>query len=140
MFDLAKKACPPEAWTSRTSEVISDENGLAPPAVQALVERHRQALRDDARGMIEVGHALCVNVTGWRGNDIVIHTPEVRALSMALDRAEAAPRDNRAYSWVLRVAGGEVAIGLFDAGAQLNTGNEESRHFCLPAGQGAAAG
>jgi hypothetical protein len=84
-----------------------------------LIQRSRQADRDDVQAKEAVCALLGIRTTALKGDGFTAYLPDMGAFGQALELAASQP--SVASEWVFHVSGMEIAEQLLDAGAQIAT-------------------
>ncbi len=116
-FNIAGKACPPEAWVS--GKLMIAGGGIVDPEVQSLIEKSRQTDQDDVPlKALLCGH-LGLDVAALAGEGFAVYAPGGKTLLDALRVTRAADPNSlrndkpwRLYSPSLTTAESLRATGL----------------------------
>ena len=85
----------------------------------ALIQRSRQADRDDVQTKEAVCALLGIRTTALKGDGFTAYLPDMGAFAQAIELAVEQPRV--ANEWVFHVSGLDIAEQILDAGAQIAT-------------------
>ncbi|MDE1167027.1 MAG: YkgJ family cysteine cluster protein [Pseudomonas sp.] len=109
------KECPPESWESGTPLIVGST--LVDLELAQLIERSRQADRDDIGAKVAICERLGIQVTALKGDGFTAYLPDMAAFSAALQQVEpnAAPASNT--HWTLHLSGPDVAQQVQSQGA-----------------------
>jgi len=122
------KDCPSESWTQGPDLIVGGQ--LVDHQLIALIERSRQADRDDIARKHAICMALGINTTALKGNGFVACLPDMNAFSEAVTRFMSAELPAAAEDgWSFRVAGELATQKLLHAGARLETAESMSYMF-----------
>lgn len=94
------KVCPPEAWESND---ILCTDGLADPALEALINQSRHADKSDASSKVAICAQLGLNVTSWKDNALAVYFPPRGKLLKAIQSVKGTPEDYPDCEWQVRV-------------------------------------
>ncbi|MDY7064562.1 hypothetical protein PsexTeo8_09790 [Pseudomonas extremaustralis] len=113
----AAKECPPHAWEQGPALIVGSE--LVDLELAQLIQRSRQADRDDVQTKEAVCALLGIRTTALKGDGFTAYLPDMGAFAQAIALAEDQP--HVANGWVFHVSGIDIAEQLLDAGAQIAT-------------------
>ena len=113
----AAKECPPHAWEQGPALIVGSE--LVDLELAQLIQRSRQADRDDVQTKEAVCALLGIRTTALKGDGFTAYLPDMGAFAQAI--ALAADQPHVANGWVFHVSGIDIAEQLLDAGAQIAT-------------------
>jgi len=113
----AAKECPPHAWEQGPALIVGSE--LVDLELAQLIQRSRQADRDDVQTKEVVCALLGIRTTALKGDGFTAYLPDMGAFAQAIALAEDQP--HVANGWVFHVSGIDIAEQLLDAGAQIAT-------------------
>lgn len=115
------KDCPPESWEQGPDLIVGGQ--LVDQQLMALIERSRQADRDDIARKQAICMALGINITALKGNGFVAYLPDMNAFADAVARYQTGELPSACGNgWRFRVAGDTATHSLQQAGARLETG------------------
>ncbi|EJZ59921.1 Fe-S-cluster oxidoreductase [Pseudomonas fluorescens R124] len=115
----AAKDCPPESWQQGPLLIVGGE--LVDQALLELIQRSRQADRDDIRIKDAICAALGIRTTALKGDGFTAYLPEMGALAAVIDQVCAQPLNTESSEWLFHLSGDDVAGQLLAAGAQVVT-------------------
>ncbi|OLF51812.1 YkgJ family cysteine cluster protein [Pseudomonas chlororaphis] len=115
----AVKECPPESWEQGPQLIVGGT--LADRELAELIQRSRQADRDDIRGKQAICQWLGIHTTALKGDGFTAYLPDMAALVEAIERVQAQPQAAPAGEWLFHVSGADIAGQVQDAGAQVVT-------------------
>lgn len=107
------KECAAETWLSGPALIIGGKPADA--RLAALIERSRQADRDDICRKVAICEHLGIGTAALKGDGFALYLPAVAELLAAMDTAPQAP----AQQWSLHVSNPQLARQLEAAGARI---------------------
>ncbi|MCU1732994.1 MULTISPECIES: YkgJ family cysteine cluster protein [unclassified Pseudomonas] len=110
------KDCPPEAWES--GDALIHRERVVDPQLLELIERSRQADRQDIRSKALVCQRLGIDTSALKGNGFTAYLPDTTALRQAMIET-ASDADAALAAWTLHVEDGDLAGKLSSAGARV---------------------
>jgi Fe-S-cluster containining protein len=116
------KDCPSEAWQSGPPLIHGQH--LVDRRLAELIERSRQADRDDIRGKLAICQALGINISALKGNGFTAYLPNTQALAQALQQL---PTEGEIAPWTLHVLDPHLSEQLQASGARIRS--EASEHY-----------
>jgi Fe-S-cluster containining protein len=115
------KDCPPHSWEQGPELIVGGQ--LVDQQLMTLIERSRQADRDDIARKQAICMALGINITALKGNGFVAYLPDMNAFADAVARYQTSELPAACENgWRFRVAGDAATHSLQQAGARLETG------------------
>ncbi len=111
------KDCPPEAWQDGPLLIHRDQ--LQDTELATLIERSRQADREDIRAKVAICQQLGIDASALKGNGFTAYLPTVEAMAKAIREVDASADTGSA--WRLHVADPLLAEHLRMLGAQVNS-------------------
>jgi Fe-S-cluster containining protein len=115
----AAKECPPESWETGAELIVGGE--LVDQELADLIQRSRQADRDDIQTKEAICERLGIRTTALKGDGFTAYLPEMTAFAMAIEQVEAQPSVSSASEWLFHVSGEAIAEQVLAAGAQVVT-------------------
>ena len=115
----AAKDCPPESWQQGPLLIVGGE--LVDQELLALIQRSRQADRDDIRIKDAICAALGIRTTALKGDGFTAYLPQMDAFAAVIDQVAAQPLNTESSEWRFHLSGDDVAGQLVAAGAQVVT-------------------
>ncbi|MCJ8205448.1 YkgJ family cysteine cluster protein [Pseudomonas sp. RGM2987] len=115
----AAKDCPPESWETGPQLIVGGQ--LVDKELATLIERSRQADRDDIVLKDRVCAALGIRATALKGDGFTAYLPDMTAFAMALDQVRLQPLEQQASEWQFHVSGDDVAQQVINRGARVVT-------------------
>lgn len=110
------KDCPPEAWGN--GEALIHRDRVVDPRLLELIERSRQADREDIRNKALICQRLGIDTSALKGNGFTAYLPDTTALRQAMIET-AGETDTALAAWTLHVEDGDLAGKLGSAGARV---------------------
>ncbi|MCM8741941.1 YkgJ family cysteine cluster protein [Pseudomonas koreensis] len=118
-LDPIAKDCPPESW--QQGPLLIAGGALVDQELVELIQRSRQADRDDIRTKDAICAALGIRTTALKGDGFTAYLPEMSAFAAVIDQVTAQPLSEASSEWVFHLSGDDVAGQLLAAGAQVVT-------------------
>ncbi|MEN5311369.1 YkgJ family cysteine cluster protein [Pseudomonas koreensis] len=118
-LDPVAKDCPPESW--QQGPLLIAGGALVDQELVELIQRSRQADRDDIRTKDAICAALGIRTTALKGDGFTAYLPEMSAFAAVIDQVSAQPLSEASSEWVFHLSGDDVAGQLLAAGAQVVT-------------------
>lgn len=115
----AAKDCPPESWQQGPLLIVGGE--LVDQELLELIQRSRQADRDDIRIKDAICAALGIRTTALKGDGFTAYLPQMDAFAAVIDQVSAQPLRGTSSEWLFHLSGDDVAGQLLAAGAQVVT-------------------
>ncbi|MGE7958453.1 YkgJ family cysteine cluster protein [Pseudomonas sp. NPDC089530] len=113
----ALKECPPESWEQGPALIVGGE--LVDRELAELIQRSRQADRDDIHSKQAICQLLGIHTTALKGDGFTAYLPDMAALAEAIERVQAQPLAAPASEWLFHVSGTDIADQVREAGAQV---------------------
>jgi Fe-S-cluster containining protein len=124
------KGCPPESWEQGPELIVGDK--LVDTQLMALIEKSRQADRDDIAAKESICQLMGINTTALKGNGFVAYLPDMGAFTAAFQQVnEAAQSRGATADWTFHVTGDNVSQTLQQAGATVAT-DAPSTYLFIP--------
>ncbi|MBV4477394.1 YkgJ family cysteine cluster protein [Pseudomonas sp. B2M1-30] len=118
-LDPVAKECPPESWQQGPDLILGGE--LVDQELADLIQRSRQADRDDIRVKEVICAMLGIHTTALKGDGFTAYLPDMNALASAIDQVTAQPLSEAPGEWLFHVSGEDIAGQVLAAGAQVVT-------------------
>lgn len=118
-LDPIAKDCPPESW--QQGPLLIAGGALVDQELVELIQRSRQADRDDIHTKDAICAALGIRTTALKGDGFTAYLPEMSAFAAVIDQVTAQPLSDASSEWVFHLSGDDVAGQLLAAGAQVVT-------------------
>ena len=117
-LDVTRKDCPPESWETGPQLILGGK--LVDQELARLIERSRQADREDIALKDRICALLGIRTTALKGDGFTAYLPDMSAFATALDQA---PRqaEQQAGEWQFHVSGDDVASQVLASGALVVT-------------------
>lgn len=115
----AAKECPPESWETGADLIVGGE--LVDQELADLVQRSRQADRDDIQTKEAICKRLGIRNTALKGDGFTAYLPDMTTFAAAIEQVEAQPSVSSASEWLFHVSGEDIAEQVLAAGAQVVT-------------------
>ncbi|QTD32434.1 YkgJ family cysteine cluster protein [Pseudomonas fluorescens] len=111
------KDCPPESWEQGPDLIVGGE--LVDQELVTLIQRSRQADRDD----IQIKDAICgvlgIRTTALKGDGFTAYLPDMGAFASVIDQITEQPLSEVSSEWQFHVSGDDIAGQVRAAGAQV---------------------
>ncbi|MGC5703670.1 YkgJ family cysteine cluster protein [Pseudomonas sp. NFXW11] len=111
------KDCPPESWEQGPQLIAAGE--LVDGELATLIQRSRQADRDDIQAKEAICSLLGIRTTALKGDGFTAYLPDMQALANAIDQVQAALPGAPQQGWRFHLSAEEVAGQVQAAGAQV---------------------
>ncbi|KAF1026623.1 MAG: hypothetical protein GAK37_02629 [Pseudomonas sp.] len=111
------KDCPPESWEQGPALIVGGT--LMDAELADLIQRSRQADRDDIQAKETICGLLGIRTTALKGDGFTAYLPDMAAFAQAIDQVAGQP--SLANEWEFHVSGLGIAEQLLDAGARIVT-------------------
>ncbi|MBT9267735.1 YkgJ family cysteine cluster protein [Pseudomonas sp. MG-9] len=115
----AAKDCPPESWQQGPLLIVGGE--LVDQELVELIQRSRQADRDDIRIKDAICAALGIRTTALKGDGFTAYLPDMSAFASVIDQVSVQPPGETPSEWLFHLSGDDVAGQLLAAGALVVT-------------------
>ncbi|AXJ06816.1 zinc/iron-chelating domain-containing protein [Pseudomonas fluorescens] len=113
----AAKDCPPESWEQGPELIVGGE--LVDQELVTLIQRSRQADRDDIRIKDAICGLLGIRTTALKGDGFTAYLPDMGAFASVIDQVTARPLNEVSSEWLFHVSGDDIAGQVRAAGAQV---------------------
>ncbi|MFW6754051.1 YkgJ family cysteine cluster protein [Pseudomonas glycinae] len=113
----AAKDCPPESWEQGPQLIVGGE--LVDQELVTLIQRSRQADRDDIRIKDAICGLLGIRTTALKGDGFTAYLPDMGAFASVIDQVAAQPLSEVSSEWLFHVSGDDIAGQVRAAGAQV---------------------
>ncbi|MHC8365409.1 YkgJ family cysteine cluster protein [Pseudomonas sp. ZT5P21] len=118
-LNLAIKECPPESWEKGPDLIVGGE--LVDQELAGLIQRSRQADRDDIRTKDAICALLGIRTTALKGDGFTAYLPDMTAFATVIDQVTQQPLTGSSSDWRFHVSGDDIAGQVLAAGAQVTT-------------------
>ncbi len=115
----AAKDCPPESWEQGPELIVAGE--LVDRELVELIQRSRQADRDDIRLKDAICATLGIRTTALKGDGFTAYLPNMDTFAAVIDQVSAQPLAARTSEWLFHLSGDDVAGQVLAAGGQVVT-------------------
>lgn len=121
------KDCPTESWEERHPALIVSDR-LVDSETAALIERSRQADRQDIAVKAAICAELGINTIALKGDGFIACLPDTEAF-LAAARKVARKRRSKFAAWNFQVSDEQIAMQLRAAGATVKASQTINSHF-----------
>lgn len=111
------KDCPPESWEQGPQLIAANE--LVDGELAALIQRSRQADRDDIQAKEAICGLLGIRTAALKGDGFTAYLPDMSALARAIDQVQSAVSAAPQQAWRFHLSAEEIAGQVLAAGAQV---------------------
>ncbi|OOG83301.1 zinc/iron-chelating domain-containing protein [Pseudomonas sp. A25(2017)] len=118
-LNIAIKECPPESWETGPQLILGGE--LVDQELVRLIERSRQADREEIAIKDRICAALGIRITALKGDGFTAYLPDMSAFVAALDQARLQPAQQHTSEWQFHLSGDDVAHQVLASGARVVT-------------------
>jgi Fe-S-cluster containining protein len=118
-LNIAVKECPPESWEKGPDLIVGGE--LVDQELAGLIQRSRQADRDDIRTKDAICALLGIRTTALKGDGFTAYLPDMTAFAVVIDQVTTQPMAESGADWLFHVSGEDVAGQVQAAGAHVAT-------------------
>ncbi|KAA0971442.1 YkgJ family cysteine cluster protein [Pseudomonas sp. ANT_H12B] len=118
-LNTAVKECPPESWEKGPDLIIGGE--LVDQELVGLIQRSRQADRDDIQTKDAICALLGIRTTALKGDGFTAYLPDMTAFATVLDQVAGQTQTDRRSEWLFHVSGDDIAGQVLAAGANVAT-------------------
>jgi len=115
----AAKDCPPQSWENGPQLIVGGQ--CVDQELARLIERSRQADRDEIAIKERICVSLGIHTTALKGDGFTAYLPDMAALAAAIDQARSQPRQSQAGEWQFHLSGEDVANQVTASGARVVT-------------------
>lgn len=113
----AAKDCPPESWEQGPLLIAGSE--LVDQELIELIQRSRQADRDDIQTKDAICALLGIRTTALKGDGFTAYLPNMSAFAAVMDQVSEQLSTNAPSEWLFHLSGEDVAGQVVAAGAQV---------------------
>jgi len=118
-LNTAAKDCPPESWETGPQLIVGGQ--LVDQELARLIERSRQADREEIAIKERICVSLGIHTTALKGDGFTAYLPNMAAFAAAIDQARAQPLNQEAGEWQFHLSGDDIARQVTDSGASVVT-------------------
>lgn len=111
----AVKDCPPESWEQGPDLIVGGK--LVDQELVALIQRSRQADRDDVQTKDSICRLLGIRTTALKGDGFTAYLPQMDTFASVVDQVVAQPLAAPDSEWLFHVSGEDIAGQVLAAGA-----------------------
>jgi len=115
----AAKDCPPESWEQGPLLIAGGE--LVDQELIELIQRSRQADRDDIQSKDAICALLGIRTTALKGDGFTAYLPNMSAFAAMIDQVSEQPLTTASSEWLFHLSGEDVTGQVVAAGAQVVT-------------------
>jgi Fe-S-cluster containining protein len=126
-LNIAVKECPPESWEKGPDLIVGGE--LVDQELAGLIQRSRQADRDDIRTKDAICALLGIRTTALKGDGFTAYLPDMTAFAVVIDQVTTQPMAESGADWLFHVSGEDIAGQVQAAGAHVATDAPENYAF-----------
>jgi Fe-S-cluster containining protein len=126
-LNTAVKECPPESWEQGPDLIVGGE--LVDQELVTLIQRSRQADRDEVQTKDAICGLLGIRTTALKGDGFTAYLPDMTAFATIIDELAGQTLPAWESEWQFHVSGNDVAGPLLAAGAQVAT--ESPAHYAF---------
>ncbi|SFH08015.1 Putative zinc-or iron-chelating domain-containing protein [Pseudomonas sp. NFACC45] len=118
-LNIAVKECPPESWETGPQLILGGE--LVDRELAQLIERSRQADREEIRIKERICASLGILTTALKGDGFTAYLPDMSAFAAVIDQVRLQPLEQAASEWQFHLSGDDVACQVLASGARVAT-------------------
>jgi hypothetical protein len=126
-LNIAVKECPPESWEKGPDLIVG--GNLVDQELVGLIQRSRQADRDDIRTKDVICALLGIRTTALKGDGFTAYLPDMTAFARVIDQVAAQPLAESGADWLFHVSGEDIAGQVQAAGAHVAADAPENYAF-----------
>lgn len=115
----AAKDCPPESWEQGPLLIAGGE--LVDQELIELIQRSRQADRDDIQSKDAICAMLGIRTTALKGDGFTAYLPNMSAFAAMIDQVTEQTSATAPSEWLFHLSGEDVTGQVVAAGAQVVT-------------------
>jgi Fe-S-cluster containining protein len=116
-LNTAVKECPPESWEKGPELIVGGE--LVDQELAGLIQRSRQADRDDIQYKDAICALLGFRTTALKGDGFTAYLPDMTEFATIIDELTGQTLPEWSSEWLFHVSGDDVAGQVLAAGAQV---------------------
>jgi hypothetical protein len=114
-LNSAVKECPLESWEKGPELIVGGE--LVDQELAGLIERSRQADRDDIPYKDAICALLGIRTTALKGDGFTAYLPDMTELATIIDELTGQTLPEWSGEWLFHVSGDDIAEQVLAAGA-----------------------
>ncbi|MGE8066504.1 YkgJ family cysteine cluster protein [Pseudomonas sp. NPDC089569] len=126
-LSIAAKECPPQSWEQGLPLIVGGE--LVDQQLAELIQRSRQADRDDIQMKDAICALLGIRTTALKGNGFTAYLPDMNEFATIIDELAGQALPQWSSEWLFHVSDEEIAAQVLAAGAQVATGEPANYGF-----------
>jgi Fe-S-cluster containining protein len=115
----AAKECPPESWEKGPDLIVGGE--LVDRELAQLIQRSRQADRDEIQMKDAICALLGIRTTALKGDGFTAYLPDMKEFATIIDELTGQTLPRWSSEWLFHVSGEDIAGQVLAAGAQVAT-------------------
>jgi Fe-S-cluster containining protein len=106
-LNTAAKDCPPESWETGPQLIVGGK--LVDRELAGLIERSRQADREEIGIKERICASLGIHTTALKGDGFTAYLPNMDAFAAAIDQARSQPLQPQGSEWQFHLSGDDIA-------------------------------
>jgi Fe-S-cluster containining protein len=118
-LNTAAKECPPESWETGPDLIVG--GNLVDQELVQLIQRSRQADRDEVQMKDAICALLGIRTTALKGNGFTAYLPDMAEFAAIVDDLAGQTLPEWGSEWQFHVSGEDIAEQVLAAGAQVVT-------------------
>jgi Fe-S-cluster containining protein len=118
-LNTAVKECPTESWEQGPDLIVGGE--LVDQELLTLIQRSRQADRDDVQTKDTICALLGIRTAALKGDGFTAYLPQMDAFASIVDQVAAQQPQVPGGDWLFHVSGEDIAVQVLAAGAEVAT-------------------
>ncbi|MFY0731136.1 YkgJ family cysteine cluster protein [Pseudomonas sp. NFX15] len=118
-LNTAAKECPPQSWETGPALIVGGQ--LVDQELTQLIERSRQADRDEIPTKDAICALLGIRTTALKGDGFTAYLPDMPEFARIIDELSGQTLPAWGSEWLFHVSGEDIAEQLQAAGAQVAT-------------------
>jgi Fe-S-cluster containining protein len=118
-LNVAAKDCPPESWETGPQLIVGGK--LVDQELAELIERSRQADREEIGMKERICASLGIHTTALKGDGFTAYLPNMDAFAEAIDQARSQPLQSQVSEWQFHLSGDDIASQVTASGARVVT-------------------
>jgi Fe-S-cluster containining protein len=116
-LNTAVKECPPESWEKGPELIVGGE--LVDQELAGLIQRSRQADRDDIQYKDAICALLGFRTTALKGDGFTAYLPDMTEFATIIDELTGQTLPEWSSEWLFHVSGDDIAGQVLAAGAEM---------------------
>jgi hypothetical protein len=118
-LNTAMKDCPPESWEKGPDLIVGGT--LVDQGLAQLIQRSRQADRDDIQMKDAICALLGIRTTALKGDGFTAYLPDMAEFATIIDELTGQTLPEWSSEWLFHVSSDEIAGQVLATGAQVAT-------------------